>query len=371
MGIVDEVYDGESSSLVDEVYNESAPVKSSMWSKTKDYLKLKMDTIGKNLEAQNKAIASGNVPATMQAVLGFAPIGMATKAPGLLSKVLPEGREVSMYERAMKPSTTLSAPERLKRINTALEEKIPLTKKGVEKSKAIISDINDEIQNRIKQYGIQGRTADLENVVTSAEKMRQGRITGKLMTPEAGHEQVSNVIDEAMRNSPEKIPIRQAQTFKQNLNKELDDFYKAIATSPDKTTALSMKWTAKTKAALADGLRKEISNIFPEVTALNKREASLIQLNKSLDRAVNRISQHDILSLKGVVSAIKSPKWFMTNYILNNPTVQSSLAIAIRTARNKGLIANPPVKALTQATQKTAAIIAPDYKNNEPPYKGE
>ena len=33
MGIVDEVYDGESSSLVDEVYNESAPVKPSMWSK--------------------------------------------------------------------------------------------------------------------------------------------------------------------------------------------------------------------------------------------------------------------------------------------------------------------------------------------------
>ena len=91
----------------------------------------------------------------------------------------------------------------------------------------------------------------------------------------------------------------------------------------------------KTKAALADELRNEITNIFPEVKALNQREASLIQLNKSLERSVNRISQHDILSLKGIIGAMKSPKLFFVNYILNNPTVQSKLAVALRQARMK------------------------------------
>jgi hypothetical protein len=43
-----------------------------------------------------------------------------------------------------------------------------------------------------------------------------------------------------------------------------------------------------------------------------------------------------LLSLKGLIATVKDPRYFFVNYVLNNPKVESSLAIALRSARTKG-----------------------------------
>jgi len=249
--------------------------------------------------------------------------------------------ERNMYERAMKPSTTLKEAERTKRIETALNENIPVTKGGLEKSKNTIAEINDEIQGKINALNQQAVTVNKYDVLNPVREIK----TSELPLPKQARSQISDVVGEFIETHPQEIPIGKAQKFKQYFNKELDDFYKALQTSPDKTTLLASKWTAKTKAKIADGLREEISQVFPEISNLNQREGSLIQLNKSLERAVNRISQHDLWSIKGVISAsvgfVKNPwtatKLAVMNYVLNNSGVQSRLAIAIRNSRSKAI----------------------------------
>lgn len=248
--------------------------------------------------------------------------------------ILPKSFELSMMERAVKPSTVLKAEEAQRRLNTALDEGITATKSGLEKSKQTIKDINSEIQGRIDQLSNQGARVNQDNVLAPALDMARAEIP-KMAYPEGPTKQIVNAL-EGFAGTPKnsaQVTLRQAQDYKQAINKELDEFYAALNASPDKLTALSSQWTYRTKAKIADGLRAEISDVFPEVKELNKREAALIQLNKSLERAVNRISHHDLLSLRGMVGLVVHPKYAVMNYVLNNPAVQSNLAVAIRKAR--------------------------------------
>lgn len=268
-------------------------------------------------------------------ILGGGALKTTTNIPRLLSKVTKPSFERSMMIRALKPSETLSQKEIEARADTSLNEGIRVSKAGVGKRQNTIASINEEIKSRLSSLGEQGETANLENVIGEVEKMRANKVTGKLITPEGAQTQITDVVDEVIRNNPERIPIEQAQTFKQSINKELDDFYKAMTTSPDKTTYLSQQWTRKAKASLADGLRKEISNIFPEIKALNKREGSLIALGKSLDRTVNKMSISDLVRFKTLLYTAINPKLAVANFIFNNQHIQSAIAVAMRQARLK------------------------------------
>lgn len=261
---------------------------------------------------------------------------------------IPESFEMSMYQRGLKGQngfSGLKTSELNNRLNTALNEGIPLNEKGVNKLKSTVSAINSEVQQRITDYAGQGAAISMDKVLAPVADIR-GKAANEAF-PTKANNQINSTVNE-FRNNPAierpgfdavntapvpEIPIQQAQNFKQSINRELNDFYDAMNKSPDKASYLARQWVAKTKAKIGDGLRAEISDIFPEVKGLNQREGALIQLNKSLERAVNRIGQRDLLSLKFLTSMITSPKLAVTEYILNNPNVQSNLAIAIRRAR--------------------------------------
>jgi hypothetical protein len=294
-----------------------------------------------------RTIAPGNPYLDMAAqIMGGLTPSMVKRA----INVLPRSVETSMMERAMKPSTVVKQAERTRRVETALEEGIPLTKAGLAKRQELTQSINQEIQDKINQLNVQGAKGNLGNIIAPAENLKATEIS-RLGFPTKPTQDVQGVIDEFVSahtppqtsfannmgnvRPPVEIPIRNMQNYKQSINKELDDFYNALRHSPDKTAMIAKQWTNRAKVRIADGLRAEISDIFPEIRTLNEREASLIQLNKSLETAVNRISQHDIWSLKGVIALVTHPRYAVMNYILNNPSVQSNLAIAIRQARTK------------------------------------
>lgn len=264
--------------------------------------------------------------------------------------------EHSMMERATKYPTTLKPEVRYRNIETQLNEGITPYPKGLEKSNKIIADINTEVQGRINQFHNQGKTVPMgtdllgrRGVLDPSIEYAQKTIP-KEAFPTKPTNQIADTITEFATGKPENIAIRDAQNYKQSINAELNDFYKALGSSPDKATLMSRKWTMKTKEKIANGLREQIAEVFPEITSMNKRESALLELNKSLYREVNRIAQHDLLSLRTAIAAVVNPKYGIMTYLLDNPRIQSNLAVILRKARNapinqQGLVGQAMVQA--------------------------
>lgn len=263
------------------------------------------------------------------------PVNMATtaiKTPLTIGgKVIPSGATERLYESGLKPSTTLSDTVRSKRIQTALEEGIPVSKSGLQKSKNIIKDLNDEIKTRVADYA--NATIERDKILSPVEDLKTKYQEGKALPSEAvGTAQ--DVVNEFKASQPEQIPIGKVQTFKQDLNRTLDEFYKKMNSGQN----IHHKEWAEARAALADGMREQLTQILPELKSLNQREGALIELNKSLRQAVNRIDNKNILSLigstyataGGVLGGAKGAVMgILSNYIVNNPKVNSRLAIAL------------------------------------------
>jgi hypothetical protein len=91
--------------------------------------------------------------------------------------------------------------------------------------------------------------------------------------------------------------------------------------------------------ALARGLKEEIANQFPEISGLNAAESKLLNLQPVLERAVNRISNHQIIGIGTPVagaatSAVTGSTTLgkvamVAKAVLDNPNVKSRLAIAV------------------------------------------
>ena len=264
--------------------------------------------------------------------------GLAPSLPrmgrSIITNLVSPNVEEKMLQKANKFSTALSGEERSSRLNTQLNEGIKTTPQGLEKSKNTIRGINQEIQDHINGLNSDGVMINTQDTLQPVREL-MAQVGQKNALPLEAQTQIGKVIDEFESSHPTEISIRQAQDFKQSLNKELDDFYKAANSSPDKTTYLANQWTNKAKARLADGLRSAITSEYPEISGLNAREGALIQLNKSLERSVNRIANRDPLRLKTIVAFLASPKHAVAEILLNNPNLKSSLAVALRQARQK------------------------------------
>jgi hypothetical protein len=113
--------------------------------------------------------------------------------------------------------------------------------------------------------------------------------------------------------------------------------------------------SVEAQKALARGLKEEIANQFPEISNLNSTESRLLDLQPILERAVGRISNHQLIGIGTPVTgaaadAIAGPGVgrvaMVMKAVLDNPNVKSRLAISL----SKG--AKIPY---AQATAKVAA----------------
>ena len=55
--------------------------------------------------------------------------------------------------------------------------------------------------------------------------------------------------------------------------------------------------SVEAQKALARGLKEEIATQFPEISNLNAQESKLLDLQPILERAVNRISNHQLVGI--------------------------------------------------------------------------
>jgi hypothetical protein len=91
--------------------------------------------------------------------------------------------------------------------------------------------------------------------------------------------------------------------------------------------------------ALARGLKEEIASQFPEISNLNAGLSKMLDLEPALERAVNRISNHQTVGIgtpivgaaaKAVTGkALIAAPLMVMKAVLDDPYVKSRLAIAV------------------------------------------
>lgn len=253
------------------------------------------------------------------------------------------------YLSAIKPSTTLSAAERGNVAQAGIENAIPVSKGGLEKLQGLIAKANQARQDVINQdptrpispgtaiQNLRSVRAKFANQVNPASDMSA--------VDSAGHEfldQLRTHPGGAVRN----LTAQEAQDMKTGT-------YRALG---NKAYGELKSANIEAQKSLARGLKDELANQFPELKNLNAQESKMLDLEPVLERAVNRIGNHQVVGIgtpiagaAGAAVTGSAPAGLVIGAMkaaIDNPWVKSRLAIAV----SKG--GKIP---LAQATAKVAA----------------
>jgi hypothetical protein len=235
------------------------------------------------------------------------------------------------YESALKPSTTLPQAQRSAIVQTGLSKEIPVSKSGMDKIGELIDSYNQQIKDEINADPT--RPIDPNKVATRADQAKakfanQVNAGGDLSAIDASKQQFLNEQGATPGKLAPPMNAADAQAMKQGTYQVLRGKFGEQGSA-----------AVEAQKALARGLKEEIATQFPEISNLNANESRLLDLQPVLERAVNRISNHQLIgigtpiagaatkavtgsgSLGVAASTLKS--------VLDNPFVKSKLAIAV------------------------------------------
>lgn len=233
------------------------------------------------------------------------------------------------YMSAMKPSTTVDSAARAKLFDTAVKEGIPVSASGLKKAGEKIDALQDAVNSKL-----QASTAAPIGKVDVGRRLRGTyQEFSKQVTPRADLKTIANQWREFLQSKPDFIPLLRAQEEKVGT-------YRILR----KKGAYGEQGTAEVESqkALARGYKEELQDRIPELKALNANEGALLELESTLQRAVARIQNANIVPLRSLIAAAGGmaagtfhgglPEGIgaaLTAYILDNPAVKSRLAIAV------------------------------------------
>lgn len=240
------------------------------------------------------------------------------------------------YESALKPApASYSQAERESLVKTGLENSIPVSKGGFEKIGQQIEALNQAIKDEIASDPKRNI-----NTVPSLRNLDSVRSKfGNQVTPQPDLAEINTVERNFLNNpkikpqgsgpSPGSLPASEAQAMKSGT-------YTALG---NKAYGELKGASVEAQKALARGLKEEIAKQFPEISKLNADESRLLDLQPVLERAVNRVSNHQVIGIGTPVAgaaakAVTNSNWVsgvasVMKAVLDNPNVKSRLAIAI------------------------------------------
>lgn len=319
---------------------------------------------GVDVAGQEKAAAEGRMGDIAASAAGSAaPVAVAAAAPSVVralgaagEKTLLLGRTpAEAYQSALKPSTTLSEAERANIVQTGLEQKIPVSKAGVERINNLLGDLQQKVDATVatrpnapidpnaaatKVDEIAPRFANQVNAaqdLSALEASKQQFLAERGAKP-AQAAQPTGLLDAQgnpiMRPATPATPAppmtaEAAQAMKKGTYRNLGDkAYGELQTA-----------TMEAQKALARGLKDELVTQFPELSELNKTESRLYDLQPVLEKAVNRIGNHQLIGIGTPVvagaakaltgSATAGTAAGILKAVLDQPMVKSRLAIAL------------------------------------------
>jgi hypothetical protein len=280
--------------------------------------------------------------------------GGVTKA---VSKVAPQVAE-RLYTSALKPSTTIPAAERSAIAQTGMDAGIPVSATGADKLSGLIQNLNDKIAAQIKAGAQSGQTVDPAAVANRLNQTRAKFATQ--VNPESDLKAIDAAGEEFLRRQGQapagtagpsnQIPVDQAQAIKQGTYQQL----KARAYGELGSA------TVEAQKSLARGLKEELQTQFPEIKNLNAQESQFINLDGVLEKALNRIGNHQIMGIGtpivagavgGAAGGTAGVVAGLLKAVIDDPIAKSRLAIALSKA---GKIS--PSAAIGRITQYSNAL---------------
>lgn len=300
------------------------------------------EQLGVNVKGMEQAADNGDVGG----VVGHAaavPTAMAATAgivrgvPMIANALKPVAGSAAegLYRSALKPSTTIPLEKSARIVQTGLDSRIPISPDGVEKLNALQAELNKTISDKV--------SSDPMAFINKGKVAQRLKGTyqdfSQQVNPTPDIKRIGNVREDFMRANSANIPAAKAQAMKQGTYQSI----KSAAYGEMKTA------TVEAQKALARGIKEELEVQFPEIKKLNSQEGKYIELDSVLERAVNRIGNHQTIGLgtpmaTGAGGAIGGGPGavaaFTIKQVLDNPAVKSKLAIALNSV-SKGKMGLP------------------------------
>jgi len=296
--------------------------------------------VGAALRAPTKAGSIVNRAGQVVQKAGAAidPFNLATSpVKALAGKVIPRKAASSLYESSAKfPPVSVPRKTRAKIVETALNEGIMPTGRGIDKATAVLSALDSKIDELVKAADAAGVKIDrnriFDEVKALKQKFSQGADAPRNLRK--GGKIVGDLRDMLKQTPPEWLPS-EMQKFKTATYRDINWRGKPNAQT-------------ETLQTLARGARNAMEDASPEIAAVNRRYGPIAELRDRLPQVANRIDNLNQLPIStplygGLGSVVGGPTGAVVGAavsLLNNPKVAARMGIYLRKLQNNSLFGN-------------------------------
>lgn len=294
---------------------------------------------------------------------------------GQTTRLFPESERWAeqLYGKALKPSTTLPIDQRRRIIQTALQEKLPITEKGTEILQSRINELNSRV-NKLIDTAVDDGTKIPSSVVFKYFDDIKNEVGGFKIEAAEDLSEIANIEQKFKKwikkiGKDEFITPKEMQQFKIDINDKIN-WKKVNLKSPSPAQE-------KAYLGLSRGAKESIAETIPEVADINAELSRLLELQPYLIRGADRIGNRDIVGIGGGVKAAGGravggdvgAAAGVAAGVLDFPRVKSGLGILLDEYRNRplqGLLDNQPTRPLI--TQGLSEIGDINYGQGLLPY---
>lgn len=252
------------------------------------------------------ALAAGKQAALQGAVQGLGDLAIK---PGL--SYLGQRFMQSAVKPGLKSATrALAAGETTPPIvQTLLDQGVNVTAGGYRKLQTLLNATNDEISAAIAPIN-----AGITPIKVAGRLRDTARTFAEQVNPQADLEAISHVGENFLETQAHRatMPIQEAQVMKVGTYNRLGEKYGQMSAAG-----------IEAEKGLARGLKEEIANEVPDVSALNAKEGKLLE---ALYAVGKRVALSGNANPVGIAWAAHNPTTFLAALMERSPAVQSMLA---------------------------------------------
>lgn len=313
----------------------------------------------RGLEALGLMPKSTPIEATKQAgkdvLTGSTAEATGQAIPGFLYKI---GRPIakSLYGRSMKiPPGSVSEEVRDKILDTmALQEKIPLGPFKTKKINKIVGKLDNDISKTLTDLSGQGKEIDINGVATSLDSLKPKYANRP--NAQSYFDAIDEVKDQFLNHAfvnqgTGKISLIDANNLKKGSYEEIGKYYSKLQKPETGRVGIKSDVDAAATAKAASAIRDAIlthPDVPPQVVNDLKREASLMNARKWVERATNRGANLDPVGLLPILFGMLVERGLpltVAYRIAQSQPVMSRLAISMGQA-GKGVTSNVASRAI-------------------------
>lgn len=308
-------------------------------------------------------------PVTAVSTVGKQTINIVSKLTG---KVIKGIRPTSLYQSAVKMSTTLTDKERTSLANIALKYEILPKFKGLDKIDDTIRTLDNTIADMIDKADLTGKTMPINELFKDFESLKSERLlsTKAMEGLRAINRVKKSILDGNKLIERDKFTPHQVQQLKKTAYKDLKTYYSKTKYS---------RADVKAQKAVARAAKEYLESIIPGIKQLNKKDADLIALRQALDRPASRIENRDIIGLgvpAKVIAGTVAGSTFGTTAggigtgvglilgIIDDPIVKSKIAILLNKLQKEG-VKIPVNSAIRRLLGEQTLRVAKEVKEGE------